>query len=77
MNIDYTITIEENSKPADVQAVEDGLLTFNLQFVPDPKFQPLNLFVRGEDDCVLGGLLGGTYWGWLYVGFFWLAEERN
>lgn len=74
MTIDYTITIEENSKPADVQAVEDGLLAFNLQFVPDPQFQPLNIFVRDEDDRVQGGLLGGTYWGWLYVSIFWLDE---
>ena len=70
MPIEYNITIEENSKPSDVQAVEDGLLAFNLQIVPDPKFQPLNIFVRDEDGRVLGGLLGGTYWGWLYVSIF-------
>ena len=75
MPFDYTLTIEENSKPADVQAVEDGLLAFNLKFVPDPQFQSLNIFVRDEVGRVLGGLLGGTYWAWLYVSIFWVDEQ--
>jgi GNAT superfamily N-acetyltransferase len=33
------------------------------------------LFVRDATGTVVGGLLGGTYWGCLYVGILWLADQ--
>jgi len=69
-----SLTLEETSDPADVRVVEDGLLAFNLQFVPDPQYKPLNIFLRNSEGRVLGGLIGNTYWGWLYVSIFWLEE---
>jgi GNAT superfamily N-acetyltransferase len=55
--------------------VRAGLDAYNQRFVPLPGQQPLNLFVRGPDGAVLGGLLGGTYWAWLYIEIFWLSED--
>jgi GNAT superfamily N-acetyltransferase len=74
MTTDFDFTLEETSKLADVRAVEDGLLFYNLQYVPDPQFQTLNIFMRDVEGRILGGLLGNTYWGWLYVSILWLDE---
>ena len=72
--IKYTFDLEESSQAEDIKAVEDGLLDYNLQYVPDPQFQKLNIFVRNGVGRVVGGLLGITYWGWLYVSILWLDE---
>ena len=71
----FTITLEEKSNKADFDAVEAGLRGFNDQYVEPDNFQPLNLFVKDENDAVIGGLLGGTYWRWLYVSTLWVAES--
>lgn len=71
----YTFTFEESPVSDDVQAICDGLTAYNLQFVPDANYQPLNIFLRGSDGHVFGGVIGNTYWGWLHVSLFWLDES--
>ena len=36
---------------------------------------PMALFVRDAQGTVVGGLTGGTYWGWLYITHLWVAEH--
>lgn len=75
MNQKYAITIEDDSDPDDIQAVRDGLTTYNLQFLPDAQYKPLQIFVRTTVGNVVGGLIGTTSWGWLYVYLFWVDES--
>ncbi len=70
-----TITLEENPDPAEVAAIRDGLAAFNRTAASDGTFTRLTLVVRAPDGKVAGGLIGGTYWGWLYVEDLWLSEE--
>lgn len=72
----YTVTYEETPDPADEQAVRDGLSRYNLAHTDnaDDTFQRLDYFVRDADGTVIGGLIGGTYWGWLHVDILWLSE---
>ncbi|GAB4210837.1 MAG: GNAT family N-acetyltransferase [Roseiflexaceae bacterium] len=70
----YTITAEENPSDEDTKRVRDGLAAFNRQHTPHPAFYPITLLVRDAEGTVAGGLLGGIYWGWLYVEIFWLDE---
>ena len=73
----YTFTFEEFPALDDLQIIRDGLTAYNLQFAPDAQYQPLNIFLRDADGRVLGGLIGNTYWGWLYVSLFWLDESAR
>jgi len=70
----YRLTIEETPAPDDVAAVREGLNAFNWRHVPTDNYTPLHLFVRDEAGTVVGGLIGCTYWGWLYVEILWLAD---
>jgi GNAT superfamily N-acetyltransferase len=71
----YTFSFEESPDPNDLQIIRDGLTAYNLQFVPDAQYKPLNIFLRAADGRVLGGLVGNTYWDWLYISLFWLDES--
>jgi len=70
-----TITIESVPSPEDIRTLDAGLLAYNLDYVPDPHYRKLSIFIRDEGGVVLGGLAGNTYWGWLYVSQLWLDEE--
>lgn len=67
-----TIVIEKEPKEEDLEIVRNGLRDFNLRFAPDNNQQSLEILLRNADGKVLGGLLGGTYWGWLYVAILWV-----
>ena len=70
-----TITLEEMPSPEDIRILDAGLLAYNLDYVPDPQYRRLSLFIRDEGGVVLGGLAGNTYWDWLYVSKLWLDEK--
>jgi GNAT superfamily N-acetyltransferase len=70
----YQITLFEQPDPAAVQQVWDGLAAYNLNFTQPDEHRRLDLFLRDENQALVGGLLGGTYWGWLHVDILWLAE---
>jgi GNAT superfamily N-acetyltransferase len=72
-----TISIEDVPRLEDVTTVIQGLDTFNRQYAPADEYRPLNVFLRTSEQTVVGGLTGATYWGWLYVDRFWIAEDRR
>ncbi len=71
------ITIEPSPSEEDLQRVRDGLSEFNRQHNADDKFTPLTIFLRDEQGNIQGGLLGGTYWGWLYIEDLWLDGSQR
>lgn len=75
MTVSPTITYEPMPQPEDVAAVRAGLSAYNRRHAPDDVFQALTLFVRDAQDTIVGGLLGGTIWSWLYVDILWLSDE--
>lgn len=71
----YTITLEKNPRPDDMQVVREGLNAFNFARVEEDQHQLLVLFVRDNAGNILGGLLGDTFWGWLHVSILWLNDD--
>ncbi len=74
MDTSYTITLEETPSPADAQFVRAQLTAFNLAWTPDDQLRPLLILVRDAGGQIVAGLVGGTYWGWLYTEILWVEE---
>ena len=72
---ELTIDIENPPNPEDCEKVRDGLKQYNLLYAPADNHQTLEMFLRDTNGNILGGLLGDTYWGWLYVGILWVDES--
>jgi len=74
MDADYTVTVEEIPDPGDVQFVRAQLTAFNRAQAADDQLQPLLILIRGAGGKIVAGLVGGTYWGWLYTEVLWVEE---
>ena len=70
---DLTFDMPEQSDPADVEFVHNGLRRHNDRFAPSG-YRPLNIFLRQDGGAIVGGLLGHPYWGWLSVEILWVDE---
>ena len=60
----------------DAQVIRRKLNEYNNKFVPPDNHERLCLVVRRGDN-IIGGLLGGTYWNWLYIELFWVDETER
>jgi GNAT superfamily N-acetyltransferase len=70
-----TLTLDTNGTPEDAQVVRQGLSAFNAAHAGDDHYQRIVFIVRDDAGAIRGGLLGGTYWGWLSVDILWLDES--
>ena len=59
----------------EIEFVREALTQFNRERVGDDGHTSLNLTEHDEAGNIIGGLLGGTYWGWMYVDILWVKEE--
>ncbi len=69
-----TLEVVDAAEAADVEFVHVGLRTYNAQFAAQD-WRRLFVFLRDEAGVIVGGLLGDTGWGWLYVKVLWIDER--
>ncbi|MBE9018719.1 GNAT family N-acetyltransferase [Chroococcidiopsidales cyanobacterium LEGE 13417] len=68
------IDITEKPHPEDIEFILQQLLAFNRDRAGEGHFQQLAIFLRNEGDRLAGGLIGSTYWQWLYIDILWIDE---
>ena len=68
-----------NFKPSksETEQIREELFRFNSDRVGDDGHTPLNIVEYDADGNVIGGILGGTYWGWMYVDILWVHEDHR
>ena len=68
-----------NIKPSEseIKYIREALADFNKNIVGDDGHTPLNIVEYGADGTVIGGIIGGTYWGWMYVDVLWVHESHR
>ena len=66
-----------NPSENEIKYVRDALFHFNEAVVGNDGHSPLNIVEYDAGGNVIGGLLGGTYWGWMYVDILWVKEEHR
>jgi GNAT superfamily N-acetyltransferase len=75
MDNKYRIELTDSPDPDDVQVVREGLDAYNAVRGAPVDWKPLMLFLRDKQGAIVGGLTGGTYWGWLYIGRLWIRDD--
>lgn len=64
-----------NPSEHEINFVRESLAQFNREIVGDDGHKLLNLVEYDDDGTVIGGILGGTYWGWMYIDILWVKED--
>ncbi len=71
----FSVSIESQTAPSDSDFVRQKLSDYNVTFAGSDNHEPLNVIARDPGGAICAGLLGGTYWGWLYVSILWVRED--
>ena len=68
-----------NTHPSEqeIKYIRDSLYQFNNEIVGDDGHTPIHIVEYDADGNVIGGILGGTYWGWMYVDILWVDEKHR
>jgi ribosomal protein S18 acetylase RimI-like enzyme len=74
---DYRIDVEERPSEENIQTVVRGLVRFNDTHAEPEHWRRLGVFVRDASGTVVGGLVGYTHWGWLFVSHVWVPEALH
>ena len=67
------ITPTEN----EIKYIREELNQFNNEIVGEDGHTPLNIVEYDTNGNIIGGILGGTYWGWMYVDILWVHESHR
>lgn len=56
-------------------AIGGGLTDFNTQQAGDDKGRNLCFVLQTPEWKIVGGVIGATYWDWLYINLMWVRED--
>jgi len=73
--MEFTFELTAQRAEADSAIIWEKLYQFNLQYTEPVQHTLLKVFVRNEQGDLIGGLLGETYWRWLYTNILWVQED--
>lgn len=66
------ISIETQASSEDIQVIHDGLDRYNRQHARPHRWQQLTIFARDDQNTIVGGLLGETFWDWCHIDILWV-----
>ena len=61
----------------EIKYIREALKQYNNESVGEDGHTPLNIVEYDENDKIIGGIIGGTYWGWMYVDILWVHENHR
>ena len=61
----------------EIKYIRQSLDQVNFERVGEDGHTPLNIVEYDADGQIVGGILGGTYWGWMYVDILWVDENHR
>ncbi|NJL20987.1 MAG: GNAT family N-acetyltransferase [Leptolyngbyaceae cyanobacterium SM1_3_5] len=74
MQPELKIEITAKPKSDEEKYIRQQINQFNQHCAGEENYQHLAVFLR-DCDRLVGGLVGYTYWQWLYVDVFWIQES--
>ncbi|MBO5483357.1 MAG: GNAT family N-acetyltransferase [Spirochaetaceae bacterium] len=64
-----------NPNKNEIEFVNNALEKFNNMHVGPDNHVLLNIVEYDENQNVIAGILGGTYWGWLHIDILWVDKN--
>jgi ribosomal protein S18 acetylase RimI-like enzyme len=64
-----------NPSKDEIDYINKSLEEYNNKIVGPDNHALLNIVEYNDNNEIIGGLLGGTYWGWLYIRILWVDEK--
>ncbi|HEY9121852.1 MAG TPA: GNAT family N-acetyltransferase [Brevefilum sp.] len=71
--MDKKINIKYREEPA-WEVIGGGITAYNTEKAGDDHGKNLCFVLEDSDREILGGVIGMTYWNWLYISLMWLPE---
>lgn len=59
----------------EINYVREALKHFNDAQVGSDNHTPINIVEYDKEGNVIGGIIGGTYWGWMHIDVLWVHED--
>lgn len=75
MQEDYRIHCVDKPDDPVWEAIGGGIQRHNTEHAGDDHGKRLCFVLYGPDQEVAGGLIGETYWNWLYISLMWLRDD--
>jgi len=75
MDEEYQIVYVDNPEQSAWGIIGRGVGNYNRQQVGDNQFQRLCFVLHAPDQAIVGGVIGETYWDWLYIDLLWVKDE--
>ncbi len=74
---DIEISEDDYPEMEAVAAIQRGLHAFNQEMGGPYDREPVTVLARDGGGTVRGGLLGLTYWHWMFIDWLWLARDTR
>ncbi|BAZ32845.1 putative N-acetylmannosamine-6-phosphate epimerase superfamily protein [Cylindrospermum sp. NIES-4074] len=76
---ELTITVENHPSAEAIRTVINNLIEYNnIRQTEKDVYQPLTILLRDSNSQTVGGLIGKTQWGWLFISHLWVSQAlRN
>ena len=66
-----------NPNENEIRYIRESLYRFNEEMVGSDGHAPINIVEYDSEGNIIGGIIGGTYWGWMYVDILWVHEDHR
>ncbi|MFA5014383.1 MAG: GNAT family N-acetyltransferase [Actinomycetota bacterium] len=70
------IELNTSFKSREVSFIKKKLDEYNLGYTDGYNEKPLNVFINEKGE-IIGGLVGITYWNWLYIDRLWVDKKHR
>lgn len=70
----YTISLTDSPDPLDLQVIREDSDGHHAAHTPPVDWLPLGAFMRDMQGNMIAGVVGGSYWGWLYISRVWVKD---
>ena len=69
--------MNDNPTKQELEYIRKALAQFNEEIVGADGHTPIHIVEYDRQGTIVGGLIGGSYWGWMYVDLLWVREDHR